>query len=208
MRASGKGGRIYEYRAWPEEAETMASTISRSFRPSQTEQRTDDYLLPVRPCGGSYLPKIRGGQKFEVKECLGTQAGMEIWKRVVSQKFPLDPGLRGLLASIYPGVLIPRRALETPRRLVQALAPHVFLCRVRKTRQLYRKGPCKAEVTQIEAFGVPAITVALECGRPGPVLEFLDQAPDPHPPNLNYGDWLRHRLRLGASLSLVWDKAG
>lgn len=208
MGTSGKWGRLYEYRAWPEEVEAMGLAISGSFRPVQTEQRTDDYLLPVKPSGGSYLPKIRGGRKFEVKQCLGTRSGIEIWRRVVSQKFPLDPGLRALLASIYPGIVIPRRALETPGRLVLALAPHAFLCRVRKSRQLYRKGPCKGEVTRIEAFGTPAVTIALECSKPGPVLELLDQVPNPELPNVNYGEWLRHQLRLGVSLNLIWDRAG
>lgn len=132
---------------------------------------------------------------------------MEVWARIASQKFPLDPGLRPLLASVYPDISIPRRALDTPARLVRAVAPHAFLCRVRKRRQLYHRGACKAEITWIETFGAPAVTIALECGKPGPVLEFLDKAGDPALPNLNYGAWLRDQLRLGTTLSLVSDRA-
>lgn len=194
---------LYEYRAWPDDADRLRPVIAGRFRPRKEESRRDDYLLPVCQASEAFLPKIRGGRLFEIKQRLSRENGIEVWKRVTSEAFPLDPALSPLLSRIYPGAELGARDLDTPGHLLGALASHVFLCPTRKKRVLFKKGGCKAEITTVEAFGLKCETVALECRRPGPVREFLEHLPDKPLPNTSYGAWLRSQLGRGVSLSLI-----
>ena len=203
-----KWNMLYEYRIWPDGADGFEDALRRSFSVVGRERRTDDYLLPIQMSSAAFLPKIRGGKKFEIKQRIRSDSSGEIWRRIVSEKFPLDPALQPVLEGVYGGAAVPARCLETPGRLLAALAPHVFVCRVSKNRTRLRSGACKGEITTAEVFGKEALTIALECRKPAPVAEFLQDVPGPLPPNTDYGAWLRGQLRQRVSLSLVKKEVG
>lgn len=196
----------YEYRAWPGPEDILAATIRRDFQSQQMEDRTDDYLLPVGRSALTFLPKIRAGKKFEIKQKIRTDAAVEIWRRIFSEKFPLNPNVQPILEAVYPSATLTEGALDTPRRLVRMLMPHAFFCRVRKTRLSLRKGACKAEITEIEALGKEAMTVALECKKLSPVADYLHAQGSPLLPNIDYGTWLRAQIKRRSSIGLVDDR--
>lgn len=189
-----------EYRAWPDQDDALVASIRRDFHSRQMEDRTDDYLLPVGPSSLAFLPKIRGGKKFEIKQKIRTEVAIEVWRRTLSEKFPLGPNAQRVLETVYPGARFSGGALDTPGRLVGALMPHAFICRVRKTRLTLRKGVCKAEITEIEALGKETLTVALECGKLSPVAEYLQKHGSSLLPNIDYGTWLRTQLKHRTSV--------
>ena len=199
---------LHEYRVWPGKSDTFETALRRSFKITGRETRTDDYLLPVQNATGAFLPKIRGGKKFEIKQRIASDSSGEVWQRKVSERFPLDPALQPVLEYIYGGVSLPARSLETPGRLLTALAPRIFFCRVTKHRTRLRSGACIGEITHVRVFGKQALTVAVECRKPGPVAAFLEELPGPPPPNTDYGSWLRAQLRQGACLTLVGKETG
>ncbi|MBA4225561.1 MAG: hypothetical protein C0456_02930 [Hyphomonas sp.] len=189
-----------EYRAWPDQDDALAATIRRHFQSRHREDRTDDYLLPVSRCSLSFLPKIRAGKKFEIKQKIRTEGAIEIWRRILSESFPLHPNAQRVLEAVYPGARFSGGALDTPGRLVGALMPNAFICRVRKTRLTFRKGACKAEITQIEALGKETLTVALECSKLAPLADYLQKQGSSLLPNIDYGTWLRAQLKRHHSL--------
>ena len=71
---------------------------------------------------------------------------------------------------------------------------HVFICRVRKTRLIFRKGVCKAEITEIEALGKETLTFALECSKLAPLADYLQKQGSSLLPNIDYETWLRAQL--------------
>lgn len=203
-----KWNMLYEYRIWPDAEDGFENALRQNFRVIGRERRTDDYLLPIHMASAAFLPKIRGGKKFEIKQRIRSDSSGEVWRRIVSERFPLDPALQSVLEGIYGGVPLPARCLEAPVRLLAALAPHVFVCRVIKNRTRLRSGACKGEITTAGVFGKEALTIALECRKPGPVADFLRELPGPPPPNTDYGTWLRGQLRQRVSLSLVKKEVG
>lgn len=195
-----------EYRTWPDQDDALAATIRRDFQSRQMEDRMDDYLLPAGASSLTFLPKIRAGKKLEIKQKVRTEGEIEIWRRILSEKFPLEPSVQRVLETVYPGVRFSADALDTPGRLVRTLMPHAFVCRVRKTRLTLQKGGCKAEITEIEALGKEALTVALECSKFSPVADYLRKQGNSLLPNINYGAWLRTQLSRRPSIGLVDDR--
>lgn len=196
---------LFEYRTWPDNPGAFIDAIHKNFPFLGMEERTDDYVLPVQMKCDFYLPKIRSGNKFEIKRRVSELGPMEIWQREVSQIFPLDPALLPLLEEMYPGAPVSRTAMGSPAHLVSALSSHSFVCRVEKSRMLYQAGPCRAEITHINLYQRSALTIALESSEPEPVNDFLECIEAPLPPNLDYGAWLRSQLRRRAAFSIVSD---
>lgn len=196
-RSPGAQGARYEYRVWLGPEDPVVSQLHRGWPLVAAERRSDIYLLGHNP--DRVLAKLRDGRRLEIKRRGRDLGTLQHWSMPVSTGFPLSAGARGALAE----ALSLRSELDadsgrTPAHLLSALGAAgggVMSFRLRKSRLLFKRGECRAEVCRVATGGRTGLTVALE----GPALEPVAQAIDDlglgARPNLSYGDMLQHLAR-------------
>lgn len=176
----------WEYRIWPEDTEPYASRISaRAGSQPAAEARTDTYLLTADE---NLLAKIRGGERFEIKELLETRRGCERWMLAVSTPFPV--GARHL-----EQLLGDARDMPTAKALIEAAQETLQIVSVRKDRLLFSIGTTRAEITRVSLSGRSAISVALEAPDADSCARFAEELGLAESENIDYGSMLRAVFR-------------
>lgn len=174
----------WEYRIWPDDPAPLAGTMAAMADAElAAESRTDHYLLTG---DDRLLAKIRGGERFEVKELIETRGGCERWMLAISEPFPVGAvSLERLLGQA--------RDMPTAKALIEAAASFLTILSVRKNRRLFRLGAAIGEITSVDlgkqTFSTLAIEVptADECAGLAVKLGFADHD------NTDYGSFLRRR---------------
>ena len=179
---------LFEYRAWPDHTEAFSAAIREQFTLHKQEERTDQYFLATDD--PEVLPKIRGGNRLEIKVKVGETGSIARWRRQFSQKFPLDDRSLDEVNRAFPRVVLSTRDLKSPERLCRALHQSYIECALAKRRLLFRTAHCSAEITDVTVHGRTAVTIALEGESAAPVETFLSLMGSPLLPNEDYGIWL------------------
>ncbi|MCC6008622.1 MAG: hypothetical protein JJU40_13210 [Rhodobacteraceae bacterium] len=94
------------------------------------------------------------------------------------------------------GDLLPPDAGLTPAHLVAELsasAPAVLPIAVRKSRLLFSKGSCRAEICHVAVSGQTRLTLAIEGPDPNVAITTIEALRIGHLPNRSYGEMLIHR---------------
>lgn len=182
----------YEYRVWLGPADPAVSHLQRSWPLVAAERRSDIYLLGPRP--DSVLVKLRDGRRLEIKKRTRDVGTVQRWTMPVSAGFPLATGPRAALADALGlrGGLDPDTGLS-PAHLLSALGADgndVVSHTVRKSRLLFARGGCRAEVCRVAVGGQTGLTVALEATALPPIARAIDDLGLGAHPNLSYGDML------------------
>lgn len=121
------------------------------WEPLPEESRTDLYLLP--PGRPDLLPKLRGGERFEIKQLLEVREGLERWELSLSDPLPLCRTARERARELL-GEALPNGELDPP---VLAHLGWIAL-RVDKARRRWRRDRTTVEVTDTSL----GLTVAAE----------------------------------------------
>jgi exopolyphosphatase/guanosine-5'-triphosphate,3'-diphosphate pyrophosphatase len=156
-RTFGPGARVAE-RRW------------RDLQPSAEQVSDEVYLLS----GDGQTVKYRD-ELMDVKQLLETDAfGLQQWTPVMKASFPIG---RAELERVFDSLRVPLPALERDwyafdefRRELTGPARGIRTVDVHKRRIRYRVDGCSAELTEVSADGLPAITVAVESEDPQAVI--------------------------------------
>ena len=185
----------FEFRIWPPGWPGAASQVQRSWRPEGAERRSDIYLLtshsPVR------LVKLRAGTRLETKRRGPDCEPLQSWTRRPYPTFPLSRLALRDLADELGTELLPPDAGLSPAHLVAELgasAPAVLPITVRKSRLLFSKGNCRAEICRVAVSGRPRLTLAIEGPDPNVALRSIEALRIGHLRNRSCGEMLCHRM--------------
>ena len=200
--ADDTGTRRWEVRRWPTRAGAEALARRLADRESEWERlpdewRTDTYLLP--PDRPDLLPKLRGGERFEVKRRLEVRDGLELWDMPLSEPWPPSRTVRERAAELL-GRALPtgepdRAALDW---LGWTVAP------VDKARRRWSHEGTTVEVTETTL----GWTVAFEEPGHDTLLARLARLDLPTMPNRGYGARLRSGGRGGREHRLLRQEDG
>jgi len=185
----------FEFRIWPPVWPGAASQIQRSWRLEGAERRSDIYLLtshsPVR------LVKLRAGARLEAKRRGHDCGPLQSWTRQPYPLFPLSRLALRELADDLGTDLLPSDAGLSPAHLVAELGastPAVLPMTVRKSRLLFSKGNCRAEICRVAVSGRPRLTLSIEGPDPNVALKSIEDLRIGHLRNRSYGEMLCHRM--------------
>ena len=141
---NGRSGARWEFRCWP--PADLASGIAvrldtaADWQRLPDERRTDTYLLP--PDRPDFMPKLRGGERFEVKRRLEVRDVLQRWELALSENWPLDAEARQRTKGLFKDHAA---ALSTGTDALAALGWTVE--QVGKKRQRWERDEMMLEVT-------------------------------------------------------------
>ncbi|WP_439156313.1 hypothetical protein [Yoonia sp.] len=190
----------YEYRVWPRSPNRAVSLLHRFWPLTDAERRSDIYL--VHPASDRTLIKLRDGRQLEIKCRAGDVAAVQHWTMPVSTEFPLTTAqLADLAAALSLQGRMPAAAGLSPAHLLAALDAldvPVIPQTVQKSRLLFRKGSCRAEICRVSVAGWRGLTVALEAAEFSVIAAALDDLHLRTLPNRSYGEALARFASLHA----------
>ncbi|WP_324753230.1 hypothetical protein [Roseovarius sp. Pro17] len=197
------GGR-YEYRVWPRRALPAISDLHRDWTLEFAEKRADIYLLGAHAM--PELVKLRNGTRLEIKRRGRDHMGLQYWQVALSQDFLLVPSALDQLAATFAlSEALPSSAGLSPAHLVANLLrpPNRVKARiVQKSRLLFRRGTCVAEITHVRLDQRSWMTVAVEDPDPSSAAQAVDDLGLRYLPNQSYADFLLAEPLLIAEPSL------
>lgn len=194
-----ESGARYEFRCWPALEHEVVNRLDDHWVPGTEEARTDLYLISPRSL--SYLAKLRGGERVEVKQLLDTYNGLERWRLALTSDFPLTDVTRHALAPClgFSEPLSAQAAL-TPDSFKQSLQHSqaaIVLVSVTKQRRLFYRDGCRGEATRVTVDGNRLFTVGIEDADPERARRIVDELGLSAFPNVHYGRRLRSLLGEG-----------
>ncbi|WP_425409832.1 hypothetical protein [Hyphococcus sp.] len=193
----------YEFRIWPGDATPFIEDMQTVFAYNGREKRTDTYLLA--PDRNDLLPKIRGADQLDIKQCLSVDSsGVEKWEVIVAETFPVSPGTKNWLREMFPGLQKSQAAFRNVGDFLEAVSGAAEIYTVEKSRRLYCCNQCKAEVTRVTVNASSFNTVALECDDREMLKRFMHKLNFNGYRNIHYGVALRE-LYLEAPYSRLYD---
>lgn len=182
----------YEFRCWPGRPDTILSRLLELDAPHTCERRTDIYLLSG--LRHRILPKLRGGERLEIKSMEHIEWPLQYWRTVIAADFPLDEKAASLIAAgLRTSAPLSRAACMSPALFIASLSgnsPDVAIINVEKTRLLFHLEDFRVELT-VARFGVRRwLSVALEGTSRRPMTTAMAFLQIADLPNVHYGDAL------------------
>lgn len=155
--------RRYEFRCWPLDPPPAVEILKRDWTSLGHEVRTDTYI--VSPMSRHCLAKIRGGSRLELKLLIGPVDILQLWELAYSLPLPIAPSAAKDLASALRATQkfegdAPLYASQFVDRLKDN--PRIKLAKVKKRRNLFEKGTCRAEITDVQFQNWENLSIALE----------------------------------------------
>lgn len=181
----------YEFRIWPRAWPQAASLVQKFWSLTGAERRSDIYLLSAR--SPVRLVKLRADNRLESKRRGHDLGPLQYWTFHPYPMFPLSRPATRLLARELGVAPLPADAGLSPGHLVARLAaraPEIRPESVCKSRLLFRKGSCRAELCRVAVAGKTGLTLAIEDPDPETALRALDALRIGHLRNLSYGEML------------------
>jgi hypothetical protein len=167
--------------------------------PHDIRHSDETYLLGPRR---DLNVKLRGGV-LDIKQRLARDRGLELWRPVSKQPFPLDGAA---IASLFRLWDRPAPALSRPAYTADALLgevisaePHVRVVHVAKQRRTGACDGCLVELADLAVDGRLVQTAAVESVDPAAVLRLARALGLDGRDNLNYVEALRRLLPAQAT---------
>ena len=177
-----------------------------ALEPEKVEESTEVYLLSVT---SDASVKIRDS-KLDVKLLqLVNGDGLEQWKPVLKEPFPLDPDdIVTVHAALGVESPAPSRSEYSVDQLIDELVtptPGLLAVEVEKRRAHYKVDGCMAEVTEIRAGQSSRRTIAVESEDAAGVIAAVRELGLGARPNVNMARGLKTLVGLGAKRFAVID---
>lgn len=192
-----KHGR-YEYRIWPRSIPASVPMLHRDWVLENAQSRADIYLLNGN--SSHTLVKLRDGKRLEIKRRGKDLRGLQHWRVALSQDFPLS---RLALDDLTTALRLPNRPSQaarlSPAHCLAELSDSSSSLETRtlqKSRLIFRRGTCRAEITRVTWNGLPRLTIALEDPEPDRAAQGVRALGLDRWPNRSYGDVLHACPRL------------
>jgi len=183
----------YEYRIWPSDILSVIMLMRAHMDTRHVEERIDTYFVGS---GNEWLlPKIRGENRFEIKALVGHDEDGEIWRRALSEPFPLRRPTVEKLSCLFGPLEDDSKTIRTCWGLHHALPAHVTAIPVKKRRFLLGTDDCRGELTEVTVDRKPFVTAAIECDDAETFRDMVSRLALTRWPNRNYGMWLRSRMQ-------------
>ncbi len=191
-RRSGLPNGRYEYRVWPRQVHPAVSYLQRRWALVSAERRSDIYLLSTPR--NSNLVKLRNSQQLEIKRRHQDVGTIQYWTMPVSAEFPLATTHQDQVAQ----ALTLRRGLTTkagqsPAHFLASLpaqTPTVDSHRVQKSRLVFERGACRAEVCRVGFGRWSGLSIALESPSLPSIATAMDDLQLGTLPNRSYGEMI------------------
>ena len=183
---SGRTGARWEFRCWPSPARAVAVARlvekATDWERMAGERRTDIYLLP--PDRPTLLPKVRGGERLEVKRLLETRDRLERWDLPFAEPLPLT-------AEAHERAVdwLGRAFGDQPGGQAELARDGWIVVPVVKDRRRWRSETTSVEVTEADGRW----TVAFEGSNPGRLLAHVQELGLADLKNRSYRSFLENR---------------
>lgn len=154
----------FEFRVWPRHPIPAMTLLQTVWPLVSTETRSDIYLLS--PISRHLLVKLRGGRDLEIKRRYADLDGLQYWVSLPPETFPLSRRAltRVAVALACPNHFPPGAGLTQGHLLASLTAtnPQVQPRIVQKSRLVFQRSGCLAEITRASWNNQSRLTVALE----------------------------------------------
>lgn len=204
MADAADAGDRYEFRSWfrPDGAPRILFDDWTDETGERPERRRDTYLLPRgRPW---LLPKIRDGQRFEVKRLVEIDGrGLELWEVIASAAFPLDADALDLAAETFGASRWSEgpdgRSADALRTWALGAPDAIATIDVDKVRRRFSRGSLLGERTEaaVVPSGPAVVTIAIESASADRLAAFVSDSGLSTLPNLGYGAFLSYWHETG-----------
>lgn len=183
----------WEFRVWlpPDVADNPLA----DWHETGEDIRTDCYLLV--PDRSDLIAKLRGSERFDIKQRVDLKPPFERWSVALSSAFPLsaDACAKAGALLVSDQAALSEHDGKSVAGLVAALKaarPEIELRTVAKVRHRFEKSDLMAEWTTVtvEETGVRAITLAFEAVDLEALAAMVDRLGMTNTQNRNYGAWL------------------
>ncbi len=189
----------YEYRIWPTTLPRANAHLQNGWTLERCEARSDIYLLSS--FSTRQIIKLRDGERLELKSLIGMCGALQLWEVPLATGFPLGlEDLRRVDECLNPAQILNPAARLSPSHLIADLTQpraDVAILNVRKSRALFTRDGCRAEITQVRVAGKPLMTFAIEDPDPDHARRIVRELELEDLPNRDYGDVLRAAAGIG-----------
>ncbi len=151
----------WEFRCWPCDVSPLWAQIEREYVRHDEERRTDTYFLSS--ARKDLMPKLRGGDRFEIKQLMETRDALEKWSLPISVPSPLVKADAERIAVFFKDISAERLTGCGGEQLEVLFGSICHTHRVEKHRALFTLGDLQAELTAARAHGSIAFSVGFEC---------------------------------------------
>jgi hypothetical protein len=192
----------WEFRCWPRTLLGYDRDLRAKYAFAGAETRTDRYFLV--PGRRNVMPKLRGGERLEVKVQRRVRRSLQLWEMVLSAGFPLHKEDMAILSLHLSGQVPSLSAGASPQAVSAELAYATEVFDVQKQRILYDRAGLTAELCIAASGARWACSLAFECEEAGPVVAELERIGLQGFPNLSYADALQDPDILGQPAARSW----
>ena len=188
------GPTTYEYRIWNDAVTISEPELVAFFGKARREARSDIYL----PLGQTFMPKIRGVDRLELKVRLDALDGIEVWQRRVSAAFPVGERDLTLFHDCVPDLDLSSGKFRSSELAMIFFAEHFDLVPVKKNRAIYKietygRGTAEVELSSVSLLGRNQQTLAVESSDLQTALNLVSELQLGQFENVSYAEWLgRH----------------
>lgn len=182
----------YEFRCWPASARAQRDGLGPDWLEKAVDIRTDVYFLP--PDRPDFLPKLRGGARFQIKERLKTEAPLEFWRLSFDETLPVAPERLDFIRRVFDEPALTELAFASEAAATEALRGAAQIVPVRKNIVTFERDGCVLSFTEGVAEGENFESVGLECASPEPVLRAIGELGLEGLDNMDFGAALLPRL--------------
>ncbi len=188
----------YEFRVWGESLVELKEKFERRATPVKAVSR-ETYFIPrgTDRCNA----KIRAGS-IDIKILLAEHRGLEQWKPVLKEAFPLD---RTVIAT----QILPRLDIRSPHLskaryekdefLNEVIGPEleIVIVELSKVRFRFSLLTCLAEFTVVRFNDMTRETVAVESADPDELLRLIHEIGLDGAENVSYVRYIKRMLGIG-----------
>jgi hypothetical protein len=185
----------WEFRAWFANGAAPANPLA-DWSVRDEAERTDLYLVAAHQ--PQLLPKLRAGERLEIKERIRVDPPLQQWRVAFGADFPLGPAPLAEAVTLIAGrgARAATEAGADTRSFVACLTelePRLMVRTVTKHRRSFASGDVVGESTEVAVAetGATAVSIAVECADPDALREALAATGLGTWPNRDYGTWLR-----------------
>lgn len=185
----------WEFRCWPRTLLGYDRDLHAEYAFAGAETRTDRYFLVSGR--SNVMPKLRGGERLEVKVQRRVQRDLQLWEMVLSAGFPLPEEDMSLLRLHLSGQVPSLRTGTSPQAVSAELGSATEVFDVQKQRILYDRAGLTAELCIAASGARWACSLCFECEEAGPIVSELERIGLQAFPNLSYAAALQDPDILG-----------
>lgn len=183
--------RRFEWRDFMDDTQESVDLIRERFEFEGDDVRTEKFfLLPGRQ---DQITKLNNDETFEIKTLVEEAGPLELWETTIKSEVPMRRTLAKTIASRIPKFSGPVVSAMTPEELTEGLKTKSRYFRVKRKREIFKRGDVTARITREKIDEDHALSIAFESPWAEPLLNELKALGLGVRKNTNFGRFLLHQ---------------